>query len=88
MDLFGRKAKARIAELEIEVKALRKDRADLAHALRELDQGVFNMAQKPNWDTMRPIFAKLCEMTNVRMKIESDRIAGLITSELERTYGS
>lgn len=86
MKYLNRKELARIAELEAQLAASERDRRDLAIALRELDQGIFKMAQMTSWESMRPLFAELCQLANVRMLAEHRRITNIMLPELNRTY--
>ena len=79
MDFFGRKAKAKAKELD-------EANTRLVRALREMDQLVFQMTQCTSWDMMRPVFLRLQEPVNERMRIESKRVEQLLIPEIKKVY--
>lgn len=97
-DFFGRRAKAE-AELwrtrfENEKhtlfavqKANYETNLRLISALREMDQGTFQISQvAPDWARVRPIFQKMFEATEKRMATENNRIKNLMVGEIVTAY--
>lgn len=91
--MFGRKQKL-IDELERQNDVMTRattqiiaEKQDLARALREMDNLVFQMANQPGWEQMRPFFQRMAEQTMARKLLESKRINDLLIPELEATYG-
>lgn len=87
MSLFGHKERQIIQRQLREIEKLKTERSELARQLREVDHQIFVMANKPNWEAMRPHFTEIAEGAMVRKRAESDRIASIMIPELERTYG-
>jgi len=91
--MFGRKKRI-IDELEQQVDKLFKgasqaieQKHELARELRDMDNMVFQMANQPNWESMRPFFQRMAEASMRRKETESHRIASIMIPELERNYG-
>lgn len=89
--------KARAEELELRCKGLetsisafaRLDGANLRliHELRQMDQWVYQLVQHAsNWKLMQPIVARMNELVENRMKIESDRVRNLMVGEIRSAY--
>lgn len=72
--------------LRAKVSALETQRTYLIKTIRDMDQEIWNMSQKPSWDLQRPHFTKLLEGTKARKHIESERIGALVQDEIESTY--
>lgn len=91
MDIFGTKAKRRVKELELELDMLKGSKEDvynhLVHQLRQMDQFTYNLYQvAPDWKRMQPIVARMYEVTERRMKNESDRVRNLMVDEIKTAY--
>lgn len=100
MNLFDRKAKRRIVELEIAIreanatieKLVRDEnnvyasRDALIKTLRDQDQLIYFMSQCTDWPSMRKHFNKLQEGTDRRMRLESDRIRDVLIPEVRKAY--
>jgi thioredoxin reductase len=56
----------------------------LLQTIRKMDEQIYNMGQRTNWEDMRKHFQDLHEQMLVRKKIESDRIGSLIEGELRK----
>jgi len=89
-DFFGTK---RIKELERgnerlqnEVRMLKNQVEYLVRTLRDMDQEIWNMGQRTDWNGMRPHFNKLHEGTISRKHAENERISSIIRGELIDTY--
>lgn len=78
--------RSKIAKLEADILSREAQITAMAKTIRDQDQLIFQMSQMPDWPTMRPIFAKLCEVVNARMRNESDRIRDLMIPEIKKTY--
>ena len=59
----------------------------LVRDLREMDQLVYQMGQATSASQLRPLIARALEITNERMRRESDRIADLLIPEIKKVYG-
>lgn len=86
MDLFGRKAQARIAELEGIIELHEEQKLQLILDIRTMDQLIFQMSQCSSWQQMQPLFASLKIETDTRMHDESNRIQELLIPELKKAY--
>jgi hypothetical protein len=60
---------------------------DPVRDLREMDQLVYQMGQATDANTLRHLVARALELTNIRMRAESDRITELLEPELRKVYG-
>jgi hypothetical protein len=78
-DLFGKKVKKRAEELD-------KANEVLIAQIREMDQLIFSMSQKPNFEAMRSDFNALQALATARMQLESDRIRDLLIPEIKKVY--
>jgi len=97
--MFGRKA-AQIRQLQESlaqaddnythqskrVRELEASELKLMGQIREMDQLIFQMAQKTSWDQQRPIFNQLQAQTERRMRLESDRIKQVLIPEMQKAY--
>lgn len=91
--MFGRKQKRiealeeRCALFEQRLYKSIKAKDGFSRELREMDNLVFQMANQPDWPTMRPFFQQMSTAAMKRKEAESNRITGIMIPELERTYG-
>lgn len=72
---------------QAEYTRLSQHNRNLAITIREMDQLIYNMSMMDSWDRMRPHFNKLNEGTEQRKQKENNRLKGLVTKEIEETYG-
>lgn len=100
MDLFSRKAKAKLKKVEkqrddltmtsfqLQAKNGELSRANdaLIKTLRDQDQLIFLMSQGTSWEQQRPHFNKLQEGQERRMRLESDRIRDVLIPEVRKAY--
>lgn len=70
-------AKLRVAQNQIEY---------LVRTIRDMDQEIWNMGQKTDWNQQRPHFLKLHDEMTARKVEESNRIGSLIHGEIINTY--
>ena len=89
-DLFRKKslarAEARIAELEVANRQLANQVEYLVRTIRDMDQEIWNMGQRTDWNSQRPHFVKLEEGMIARKHAENERISSIIRGELIDTY--
>lgn len=72
---------------EGQLTELKETNLRLIAALREMDQGTFQISQvAPDWARIRPIFQKMFEATERRMATENDRIKNLMVGEIVTAY--
>lgn len=69
-----------------EVEALKVQRTYLIKTIRDMDQEIWNMAQKTSWEQQRPHFVKLQDGMTARKYAENERINSLVMAEIETTY--
>jgi len=76
----------RLAELEEANRALRNQVEYLVRTIRDMDQEIWNMAQRIDWNGKLPHFQKLYEEMIARKVMESKRIGEIVRKELIDTY--
>ena len=85
MDFFNAKALAaaesRCAALERQLAKAESDIALLRLTIHKMDDALFNISQKTDYQQARPFIAELMKEMEHRRKIESDRISSIIYSE-------
>lgn len=90
MSIFGRKRitelEKTVAESEAQRRALANQVEYLVRTIRDMDQEIFNMSQRTDWNSMRPHFNKLQEEMIVRKNAESKHIGEILRPELISTY--
>ncbi len=96
-DLFGkkriRKLEAHITNLqsiagkhEAERRALSNQIEYLVRTIRDMDQEIWNMSQKTDWNQQRPHFIKLQDDMTARKHAENERINDILRPQLIETY--
>jgi hypothetical protein len=58
----------------------------LVRTIRDMDQEIWNMGQKTDWNQQRPHFVKLHDEMTARKVAESKRIGDVLRGELISTY--
>ena len=66
--------------------ALRNQVEYLVRTIRDMDQEIWNMAQRTDWNGMRPHFVKLQDGMTARKHAENSRINDILRGELINTY--
>lgn len=77
---------SQLTKSQSDAARLRVQNEYLVRTIRDMDQHIFNMAQRTNWTEQRPYFAHLHEGMLVRKRAESDRIGDILRGELIDTY--
>ena len=100
-DLFGRKRIAKLEadndrlrtnlinesdQHRVEETKLKNQVEYLVRTIRDMDQEIWNMAQKMDWNAQRPHFVKLQDGMTARKYAENERISTIIRGELIETY--
>lgn len=83
---FSRKPNAELENLRDDNRALRNQIEYLVRTIRDMDQEIWNMAQRTDWPSMRNHFVKLQEGMIARKHAENERISSIMTKELAETY--
>lgn len=71
---------------DTEEATLRNQIEYLVRTIRDMDQEIWNMAQRSDWNSMRPHFVKLQDGMTARKYAENGRINDIIRGELIDTY--
>lgn len=74
-------------ESEERLSAMRNQVEYLVRTIRDMDQEIWNMAQKLDWPAQRPHFVKLQDGMTARKHAENERINDILRPQLIETYG-
>lgn len=76
----------RLRASEEQLRAAQNQVEYLVRTIRDMDQEIWNMAQKTSWEQQRPHFIKLQDGMTARKVAESNRIGDLLRPQLLDTY--
>ena len=79
-------AQERITRLETKNRELANQVEYLVRTIRDMDQEIWNMGQKTDWNQQRPHFRKLHDEMTARKVAESKRIGDVLRGEIIDTY--
>lgn len=78
--------KALCLDLEQRNRQLANQVEYLVRTIRDMDQEIWNMSQRTDWNSQRPHYNKLQEGMIARKHAESERINTIIRGEIIDTY--
>jgi hypothetical protein len=83
---FIMKLQRESAEFTPQLRAAQNQIEYLVRTIRQMDDQIFAMSQKTDWQQMRPHFQTLCDGMIARKHAESERIGDLLRTQLIETY--